>query len=430
MPDRPVIGLSTYREEARWRCLGHRGRPAARARTPARSRPPAPWRCCCRRRSTEPMRWCSRLDGLIISGGPDVDPARYGAEPHPLDPAASRPTGTPGSSRCSTPRRPPASPTLGICRGMQLMAVRGGGSPAAARARRRRPRRALPGCRTRSAGSRSRRSPGPACGSWSVIGCRSTATTTRPWPPIPVTGPPLAQPTARSRRSRPSRIRNGRSGWPCSGTLSTATTTASSAGWWRPPAPRLRGSTSRRDYVDPPAQGRTVRGSSLGEGADGARRGLPGLEPHGDPAATGPPHPAPAVAPRARRRRPATRSVRSTPARSPTVKGRRRTFGGLGAVPSVFVPSLEEAVLEHVGQPGDTDPEQPNAGRRVDGAQQGAGDLGDHLGPVGRAPTTVRERVCMLKSCSLIFSVMVRAKSPGRAQPSADLARVPLDDLA
>ena len=30
-----------------------------------------------------PSRSCSRLDGLIISGGPDVDPERYGAEPHP-----------------------------------------------------------------------------------------------------------------------------------------------------------------------------------------------------------------------------------------------------------------------------------------------------------------------------------------------------------
>ena len=67
-----------------------------------------------------------RLDGLIISGGDDVNPARYGQAPHKattlwndardeseialLDAADDR-----------------ALPVLGICRGMQLMAVRAGG---------------------------------------------------------------------------------------------------------------------------------------------------------------------------------------------------------------------------------------------------------------------------------------------------------------
>lgn len=68
-----------------------------------------------------------RLDGLVIAGGADIDPRRYGAVPHPSVQAArsdrdglelalvraSRATGT---------------PLLGICRGMQVMAVAAGGT--------------------------------------------------------------------------------------------------------------------------------------------------------------------------------------------------------------------------------------------------------------------------------------------------------------
>jgi putative glutamine amidotransferase len=69
----------------------------------------------------------ARLDGLVISGGGDVSPAAYGEEPHPrtggvlverdawemalLDAAYDR-----------------GIPVLGICRGMQVMAVHAGGS--------------------------------------------------------------------------------------------------------------------------------------------------------------------------------------------------------------------------------------------------------------------------------------------------------------
>ncbi|WP_326600784.1 gamma-glutamyl-gamma-aminobutyrate hydrolase family protein [Streptomyces sp. NBC_01803] len=69
----------------------------------------------------------ARLDGLVIAGGPDVDPARYGA---PRDPR----TGPPAPERdawelalidAALARR---MPLLGVCRGMQLLNVALGGT--------------------------------------------------------------------------------------------------------------------------------------------------------------------------------------------------------------------------------------------------------------------------------------------------------------
>ncbi|HET7559855.1 MAG TPA: gamma-glutamyl-gamma-aminobutyrate hydrolase family protein, partial [Limnochordia bacterium] len=69
----------------------------------------------------------SRLDGLILTGGGDIDPARYGGERHPtiysLD--AER-----DEQECALVRRVVAEglPTLGICRGSQVINVALGGS--------------------------------------------------------------------------------------------------------------------------------------------------------------------------------------------------------------------------------------------------------------------------------------------------------------
>jgi putative glutamine amidotransferase len=69
----------------------------------------------------------ARLDALVIAGGPDVQPSRYGAEPHPR-------TGPPDLPRDAwelaliEAALESGTPLLGICRGMQLLNVALGGT--------------------------------------------------------------------------------------------------------------------------------------------------------------------------------------------------------------------------------------------------------------------------------------------------------------
>ncbi len=69
----------------------------------------------------------ARLDGLVIAGGPDVDPARYGAERSPR-------TGPPAPERDAWELAligaalAAGTPLLGVCRGMQLLNVALGGT--------------------------------------------------------------------------------------------------------------------------------------------------------------------------------------------------------------------------------------------------------------------------------------------------------------
>jgi putative glutamine amidotransferase len=69
----------------------------------------------------------SRLDGLILAGGADVDPARYAAEPHPSV-QQTRPDRDAFELALAAVTKQLDTPVLGICRGMQVMAVAAGGT--------------------------------------------------------------------------------------------------------------------------------------------------------------------------------------------------------------------------------------------------------------------------------------------------------------
>lgn len=124
----PIIGLTTYREEASW---GVWNQPADVL--------PSAYAAAVEATGGIPVLLppvgglgaadavVSRLDGLVISGGADVDPGRYGAEPHPRT-AGWRPDRDAWESALLGAAEAIGLPVLGVCRGMQLMAVHAGGS--------------------------------------------------------------------------------------------------------------------------------------------------------------------------------------------------------------------------------------------------------------------------------------------------------------
>jgi len=128
MAGRPLIGISTYLEAgARWgaweleAALLPAGYPrlVQRAGALAAMLPPdAPEHAAAA---------VARLDALVIAGGPDVEPVRYGADRDPR-------TGPPATARDAwelaliEAALTADIPLLGICRGMQLLNVAVGGT--------------------------------------------------------------------------------------------------------------------------------------------------------------------------------------------------------------------------------------------------------------------------------------------------------------
>jgi len=126
---RPLIGLSTYREQASWGVWS--GLAATLVPQPYLDGivagggipvllPPAGG-------AVEAASAVARVDGLLLIGGPDIDPGRYGETPH-------------GSTVDTRPERDAWElallaaaldrdlPVLGVCRGAQLLNVALGGT--------------------------------------------------------------------------------------------------------------------------------------------------------------------------------------------------------------------------------------------------------------------------------------------------------------
>ncbi|GAA0687996.1 gamma-glutamyl-gamma-aminobutyrate hydrolase family protein [Kitasatospora atroaurantiaca] len=128
MTTKPVIGISTYLTDAKWDHWTAQRAVLLPERYPLLVRaaggvafmlpPDAP------ELAPEVV---ARLDGLVIAGGPDVNPALYGAQPHPQTRACApeRDLWEAALLRAALAAR---LPLLGVCRGMQLLNVVCGGS--------------------------------------------------------------------------------------------------------------------------------------------------------------------------------------------------------------------------------------------------------------------------------------------------------------
>lgn len=127
--DRPLIGVTTYLEQAQTGVWDVRAsflpQTYLDAVTEAGGIPVLlPPQAC---DDDQARTALARLDGLILAGGADVDPRRYGAEPHER-------TGAPREDRDAwelallEAARELGTPLLAICRGLQLMNVALGGT--------------------------------------------------------------------------------------------------------------------------------------------------------------------------------------------------------------------------------------------------------------------------------------------------------------
>jgi putative glutamine amidotransferase len=123
----PVIGLTTYREDASWGVWHQRADvlpTAYAAAVEATGGVPLLLPPVAQVGAADAV--VARLDGLVVSGGADVDPERYGAEPHPRT-AGWRPDRDAWEAALLDAAEAAGLPVLGVCRGMQLMAVHAGG---------------------------------------------------------------------------------------------------------------------------------------------------------------------------------------------------------------------------------------------------------------------------------------------------------------
>jgi putative glutamine amidotransferase len=125
----PVIGLCTALERARWSVWDTQAVLLPRSYVDAVQRaggvalllPPDPAAV------REPDRLLDLVDGLLLAGGADIDPAAYGAEPHAqtVGTVPERDAFELALAACAIERD---LPFLGVCRGMQVMNIARGGT--------------------------------------------------------------------------------------------------------------------------------------------------------------------------------------------------------------------------------------------------------------------------------------------------------------
>ncbi|GJF33534.1 gamma-glutamyl-gamma-aminobutyrate hydrolase [Kitasatospora sp. NE20-6] len=123
---RPLIGITSYQDDAAWSVWRQRASLVPQTYVDAVSRaggtpvllPPQPGGTA---------HLLDALDGLVLAGGSDVDPARYGAAagPHTGDPHRARDTWEFDLLQDALARD---LPLLGVCRGLQVLNVALGGT--------------------------------------------------------------------------------------------------------------------------------------------------------------------------------------------------------------------------------------------------------------------------------------------------------------
>jgi len=124
----PVIGITAYDDEAEWRNWKARAALLPYAYVNAVRRgggrpvllPPDG-------DANEASETVAGLDGLVVSGGPDIDPARYGKARHPRT-QPSVPVRDAWDLAVTGAALTAGVPVLAICRGMQVLNVCRGGT--------------------------------------------------------------------------------------------------------------------------------------------------------------------------------------------------------------------------------------------------------------------------------------------------------------